>query len=288
MTTKIGVFYFSGTGNTELITQLIEATLIKNSVHVETYNIEKIMNDKQAVDMTQYDMIGIGHPIYGFGPPEIVERWVKQLPDSHSQTTFIYKTAADFITINHNASGKIIMKLQKKGYHIFYDRIICMGSNYLTEYTHALVKQMYAAASHKVEDMCQEILKEKNRLYHPSLPLRLLTNFLNLCEDRFLAHIFGKTLHVTDTCVNCGKCVNNCPSKNIYVKDGKIKFRWKCYLCMRCIYQCPTHAITSNIFSMFIVKQGYDIKKILAETTDEKDKTKYAEHFKAYLEDPSK
>ena len=29
MTTKIGVFYFSGTGNTELITQLIEAALMK-------------------------------------------------------------------------------------------------------------------------------------------------------------------------------------------------------------------------------------------------------------------
>lgn len=287
MSIKIGIFYFSGTSNTQLVTGLIEEELIKQSVDVKIYNIEKIINTQQVIDMTQYDMIGIGHPIYGFGPPEMVEKWVKHLPTSQSQKVFIYKTAADNISINHNASGKIIKKLKKKNYHVFYDRIICMGSNWLTEYTHALVRQLYDAAGSKVVHMCQDILEGKNRLYDPSLSLRLLTNFLNTCEDRFLARIFGKTLRATDACIHCGKCVKNCPSKNIHVKDGKIKFKWKCYLCMRCIYQCPTRAITTNIFKVFIVKKGYDIKKILAERTNQKDNTKFAEHFKSYLEDPT-
>lgn len=52
-----------------------------------------------------------------------------------------------------------------------------------------------------------------------------------------------KKFRVNNSCIQCGKCQDICPSKNIIIKENKIKFLDRCYLCMRCINQCPVEAI---------------------------------------------
>lgn len=286
MNKQVALFYFSGTGNTKVVVDLVQKAFSEQQVDTMIYNIEDTINNDLKYNLDKFDMIGIGHPIYGFGSPTIVDQFGKSLPTSDGLKTFFFKTAGDFLKINHNASGRLIKRLSKKGYDVFYDRIICMGSNFYTPYDDALVKQLYESAVSKVSHMVGELLSGTSRQYDTGFFMRLMTNMMNDCEDKFFARLFGKSLKVTDDCIHCNKCIKNCPSNNIYLKDGKIKFRFNCYLCMRCIYACPTKAIKSSGSNFVILKDGYDINKIIAsEDTNEITNQKLSDHFKDYLAD---
>jgi len=52
---------------------------------------------------------------------------------------------------------------------------------------------------------------------------------------------------ISDTCVNCGACVGDCPVEAISEKDG---IHWidpaKCQDCGACVSACPTESITAD------------------------------------------
>jgi len=52
---------------------------------------------------------------------------------------------------------------------------------------------------------------------------------------------------ITDTCVNCGTCVSECPMEAIIEKDGQHMIDAdKCSDCGACVSSCPTEAITAG------------------------------------------
>jgi flavodoxin len=79
---RTAIFYFSGTGNTELIAKRFAEVLKKREQEVELFRIEEILKGKRSVECGKYGLIGIGHPVLGFGASGIVERFVEQLPES--------------------------------------------------------------------------------------------------------------------------------------------------------------------------------------------------------------
>ena len=52
---------------------------------------------------------------------------------------------------------------------------------------------------------------------------------------------------ITDACVNCGTCVDNCPVEAIAEGDGKYEINADiCVNCGSCADQCPTEAIVEE------------------------------------------
>jgi ferredoxin len=58
-----------------------------------------------------------------------------------------------------------------------------------------------------------------------------------LMEDRFMA------FKITDDCVSCGTCVDQCPSGAIVDGDEHYVINDDCVSCGTCIDACPTSAI---------------------------------------------
>ena len=93
----------------------------------------------------------------------------------------------------------------------------------------------------------------------------------------------GKQYKVNEHCVNCNKCVNICPTNNITVKDGKIKFGGKCLMCMRCAHLCPTDAIKIGWFNSWKVNGAYSFKKPKSPDTKHYNKM-LTKAYKKYFE----
>ena len=62
---------------------------------------------------------------------------------------------------------------------------------------------------------------------------------------------YGKSLSYKDKpdietkkCIRCGRCVKDCPMKNLEKRDDRIVHQKKCTLCYRCVNNCPAQAIT--------------------------------------------
>lgn len=260
---KICIYYFSGTGNTEVVAELFKDEFTKTNKSVDLVKIEDVLNDRKKLYIDKYDLIGIAHPVYGFGVPGIIYKFIKLMPEANGKKVFLFKTSGDFIFLNNGASKTAIKKLRKKGVDVFHESLICMPSNWLIGYNDEVNKQLYDTAKIKVKNIAKEILEYKKRSIKANMVLRFFTLFVNTFEDKCCAKMFGRFLTANDDCTNCGKCIKDCPVSNIYKKEDKVKFKWKCIFCMRCVYACPENAIRSRGIRVFILKNGYNIRKLI-------------------------
>jgi flavodoxin/ferredoxin len=287
---KIIINYFSGTGNTKLVSELVRDAFYDKGVSVDLHRIEDMSRISYDTEIKYYDAIGIAYPIYGGGTPRLVEDLIDKMPEVSNKPVFIYKTAADFISFNYYASKRIIRKLIKKGYDVFYDRIFAMGSNWWMKYDDRFSKLLYETAIDKTKHMRDEILSGKRRRYRLNPILSIMISLLKWGESKIAAPIYGRLLKVLPNCTDCGRCITDCSVGNIYKdKKDKIKFGWDCIWCMRCLYNCPVTAIKPRIFGFVAVKGGYNIYKIIKDDSISSDFIKekgkgYYKHFNKYLD----
>lgn len=251
---KVLICYFSGTGNTRMIVEKYAEEFLKSGHTVDTYKIEE---GNFNYDLSQYDMLGIGYPIHAFNAPSIVVDFVKCLPKSVSaKKLFILKSSGEPLSINNISSGKIVSVLKRKNYILNNEYHYVMPYNMIFRHSDAMAFRMWNTAQRLIPIDCGEILSGKT--------VKLKSIFMG----RFLAWLFriehwggrfnGKKYKVNANCINCFKCVKNCPTHNITVEDGKFVFGKKCLMCTRCSFQCPTNAIKIGWFDKWKVNGAYN------------------------------
>ena len=191
MIKSIGLFYFSGTGNTQVVAALLKEAFERRGVDVTTTRIEQALKEKAGFDPDAYDLVGVGHPVHGFDAPRILYDFIADLiapsPAVEKKRAFIFKTAGDFSSMNNAASKTAIECLERKGYDVFYDRIICMPSNWAVKYDDAFSKQLYCAAVAKMAHMVDDILAGRERSLKVGPILRWGVRLLSQGEDWGLA-----------------------------------------------------------------------------------------------------
>ncbi|MDQ0193026.1 EFR1 family ferrodoxin [Paenibacillus wynnii] len=288
---KAAIFYFSGTGNTEIIAKRIADALERKDQRPDLFRIENILKGQQSEDYEAYGLIGIGHPVLGFGASGIVERFVEQLPDSGGTPTFVFKTASSPHYVNHGASNTVIRSLRNKGYDTFHNSIFAMPCNFFMKYDDRLNKQLYETALHKVEILAEEVLSRTPRVLriHPVLEKAL--KMVYYFEDTHGGKAFAKGLKTTSSCTLCLKCVRDCPTSNIAEGKEGLSFGQECIWCMRCIYSCPHKAIQATKIRSCVVEPytgGPALHKLLEDPDNDgqfvnERSTGYYKHFIDYI-----
>lgn len=296
---NIGIFFFSGTGNTEVISQGIQEAFHKSEYKTSLINID-ITLDVDRIDLDTYDMIGIGYPVYGMGPPRIMTRFIKKLPKADWLPVFLFMTAGDNLWVNDGAGHFAKRVLRLKGYNLIYQRLFVMPPNFYLGYDDLLRLQLYKANLTKINDMVHDLKHHVSRYMKPGMLVKTVFLFINWCENNFGARGFGMSLKASDACTECGICIKNCPMGNISFKNQDIKIGMDCTFCMRCIYTCPMQAIETKLFSFTTLDQPYNGKDILNDylkrpdislhnLADESNDPKYEKrykHFEEYLKNP--
>lgn len=290
---EIGIFYFSGTGNTEIVAYLLNKSYQQKQIKVELFRIDDLVNHNKQVDVNKFDMIGIGHPVLGFGASSMMDRFVEMLPARGGKKTFVFKTASSHHYINHGASDAVIQGMEQKGYTVFHNSIVAMPCNWFMKYDDRMNKQLYKAAVMKVEKIANETANEQQQRLRINPILSKILRFINYLEEQKGAKFFSQGLITSEKCTMCKKCVRDCPRNNISEVQGKICFGSNCLWCMRCIYSCPSNAIEAANLPSCVLKPytgGFNIHKILNDPTIEgnyvtKKSKGYYKHFIKYFED---
>ncbi|OZQ68182.1 EFR1 family ferrodoxin [Paenibacillus odorifer] len=290
---KTAIFYFSGTGNTEIIAKQFAERLRSKGQDVDLFRVEDIIKGTRSVEYEAYDLIGIGHPVLGFGASGFVEHFADQLPECNGTPAFVFKTASSPHYINNGASNTVLRSLRGKGYIPFHNSILAMPCNFYIKYDDRLNKQLYQAAQRKVELFAEEIVNRTPRSLpiHPVLERVLRTVYY--CEEHQGGKYFAKGLSTTDACTLCLKCVSNCPTSNISSGVEGIVFSQNCLLCMRCVYSCPQKAIQATRLKANVVDPytgGPNLHKLMKDSANDgrfvTPKSKgYYKHFIKYLEE---
>lgn len=264
---SVVIYYFSGTGNTEIVMNMFKEEFCQHEYLVDVIRIEDVIKNGLTIDLEKYDLVGIGCQVIGFGVPNIVNDFMRLLPKEKGKRVFVFRTAGGVAPQNYNASKSMIRKLSRKGYEVFHERIFSISSNWVVRFDNAVIRQLYKATNKKVTIMCKEVIDGEKRILKTGIRLKVMMGLVRPISSRML-RLVGKDMKIEKSCTHCQQCIKNCPARNIYEKDGKIRFKSSCNSCMRCVYSCPQKAMKFKFLKFFPVPGGYNIEKILKQPCD--------------------
>lgn len=235
---KTQIFYFSSTGNSLCVARDIAQAI---GGEVELSAIPQAL--KSPVPVTA-SVIGIIFPVYIWGLPAIVRRFVEHLAIPPS--TYVFSVA----TCDGNAAGTMVQLrelLEKRGHSLALGKIIRMPGNYILMYGAEpkwWQKRRFAKEKIAVQRIAPLIAARKPGKVDCGTWLgRLLLS-------KFVYNGGMKQIQATDIkfrstepCNGCGLCVKVCPVGNIVLKEGRPRWQHHCEHCLGCLQWCPREAI---------------------------------------------
>lgn len=221
------IFYFSSTGNCLAVAKKIGGSLVSIPQVVDSTNLH-----------FKDDVIGLVFPIYGFGLPKMVRKFIEKAT-WECDYSFAIGTYG-------NKTGAAMMEVQKTardhGQRFDYAQSLIMVDNYLPGFD--MNKQANGLPGKRVDEHLAGIISDIQNRRHldakVGLGWRAATAMLQ--GGAFINSKQAQRYIVNQDCTKCGVCAKVCPSGNITVQD-KVVFGDKCEGCLGCVHLCPQNAI---------------------------------------------
>lgn len=266
---KCLLIYFTGTYNTRYLTGKLKERL--EGIGWETVSHEIDPLDDGRLDLSAYDVIGLGYPIHGYCAPWAFLKFVRKQKFPRRARVFIYKNSGETEHANDASSKYILRKLVHDGVKVENEYHFMMPYNIHFRFEDRLIKEMFQMDSRLMDILVYEV---SNRIPNRK-PYRIWPRLVSMVVSRpqYIAGDVNSFLYRVDMdkCLGCGMCIRNCPTGNIYKDDdGRISFRHHCLMCMRCSFYCPADAIHIGFLEQWgwKVNGGYDFGKIEAMEPD--------------------
>jgi len=237
--TQIDFYYFSGTGNTELVVKKMSEVFSSHKISVTINRIEK--SDPENIDLTR--TIGIGFPVAMFSTYPLVWDFVKTLPAANGTQVFMVDTCG--ASSYGGVVGHLKSVLKKKGYKPVSAKEIVMPENIFYIEPDEINKKKIEKGLKKAQNYAEEIIAGRGEwrkipvwsdvVYWFAMSIFRLAG-LKIHQKIFLFKVDRKK------CTKCGLCAKLCPVKNIEMKEYPV-YGYRCQYCLRCSGICPVGAI---------------------------------------------
>ncbi len=249
---RIGIWAFSGTGNTLKCARALKTALIERGVSVGFHEIADGTERAEERDLV------ICYPVYGFNMPRILKTFCRNL--KRGGNIWFLKTSGEPLHLNDNSSAELIRILRKNGYAIKGEFHFIMPYNMVFRHTDELASRMWETAKERIPDAAERIANGEEAPIAAPLSAKIVSG---LCR---VEHWFyprnGRLFRIDPKkCVRCQKCVKNCPTKNITFENGRFRFGKSCIGCVRCSFNCPTGAIHIGLIDFMRVTGPYDFTR---------------------------
>lgn len=273
---KVIIAYFSQGDTTAKVAEQIAQGIKEKNYDVDLFN----MQDGKPPDINQYEILGIGFPVYAFRPPFNVMDYIKTLPNLNGMPFFLFYLYGSYPGTAGNVVRRALSK--KGGKEVGYTR--CRGEDYAMIYlkrgylfspghpTEEELSNAYAFGGNVILNATVKTYAKPQYDPQPGLIYNierfvLLRPFVNQLYSRF--YIVEK-----EKCNSCGICIKKCPTGNITTNEkGFPKWGRNCISCWYCEMSCPLEAITCPA-DWFIMEPflKYNIKHAVSDLSIDKVK----------------
>ena len=232
------ISYFSGTGNSLQVTRDLASGLGDCEIRAIT------AGSKNKIEFN-HERIGFVFPVYAWGPPSIVTKFVKGLQD-------IGKNTYLFCAVTYkNEPGAVLSYfskiLNKKGLKLNAGFEVCMPGNHIAYYkveSEKMKKEKFEKWKQQLSEAVNILISKSN--YQPKeksfFNLIFRTGLLyKLALKQFPAA--DKIFFVNEKCNSCEICKKICPANNIIIKNGSPSWKHNCEQCLACLHWCPQEAV---------------------------------------------
>ena len=222
------VFCFTSTGNSLYAAKKIAAQIGGDVVAMNGVSLD---SPEPFVD----DVIGFVYPVYFWGLPRMVERFVSQ-QRIENKDAYIFAVAT-YGGAAPGVNGRLNELLKPQGVCLTYGAKLKCADNYLPYYQakdSEAIRQRIDADISKIAGAVKN--REPNRV-------QAYTIINKLVHRSLPADSSDRGFSVSPACTGCATCIKICPAANIEMREGKPVFLGECEHCLACLQNCPAHAI---------------------------------------------
>ncbi|HWT75122.1 MAG TPA: EFR1 family ferrodoxin [Mobilitalea sp.] len=231
------ILYFSGTGNSRYVAQVISSVTGDNIVSIN----ELLKNGSKDTIKSDKPFVFVC-PTYAWRIPKVVDDYIREVRfEGNKKAYFILTCGSE----TYNAAEYTKKICKEKGFDFMGLSSVLMPENYIAMFD-APDKEKAAVIIKKASPQIQTVAEQmKNGQILPeekvTLKGKLVSSMIN--PIFYKMYVSTKGFYTEDTCNSCGKCVKSCPLNNIKLTEGKPQWGANCTHCMACICGCPTEAI---------------------------------------------
>jgi ferredoxin len=255
---KVKIAYFSGTGSTARVADALERELTGRGVSV----IKSEIRAGNLPSGDKEDLMVLLFAVHAFNAPKIVYKWIDSLSSNNRfvPAAVISVSGGGEMTPNTACRVNSIRKLEKKNYRVIYEKMIVMPSNWVVKTDDGLAIKLLEVLPLKVKRISDDLLAGVVLRTRPKFIDRIFSRAGEM--EKTGSKFFGQRIRVNENCTGCGWCEKKCPANNISMSNNRPVFGSGCFLCLKCIYGCPSKALKAGIFKFIILKEGYDFKAV--------------------------
>jgi Pyruvate/2-oxoacid:ferredoxin oxidoreductase delta subunit len=232
---KSVIYWFSGTGNSLAVAM----DLAKELGETELILIARVLNHYIPIP----EKMGVVFPVYGFGLPIVVRRFLRRAPVIKAKYIYTVATMAGMAGAVHQEARKL---LAIQGATLSAGWSITMPGNYpVLAAPPPAEKQsrIFAGTQKRIAEIAAGVSSSRTGIYENTRlplgwPLMMARNF-------FVNKVADADSHfaVGQKCTHCATCAKVCPVENIRLVEGKPVWMHHCEQCMACLQWCPVSAI---------------------------------------------
>ena len=234
---KTTIYYFSGTGNSLKVARDLAALL----GDTELVFIPSALKNNYFPPTGRLVII---YPVYMWGQPLIVSRFIDHLPQPKAGYVF---SIATYGMVAGSALKQTSRELDKKGYKLSSAFALRMPGNYTPLYGAPgkdKQEKLFQKARLRIKEIAQIVREGKGRPPETSSFCITpgLTNFIYKMGSKQIPGA-DKDFWIKETCNHCGIYARVCPVNNIILQEGKPIWRHHCEQCLSCLQWCPQETI---------------------------------------------
>ena len=259
---KLVVYYFSGTGNSENVAHWLADVAREKGMEASLNNIAK--TDRLIISVPETEaLVAFVSPIHGFNYPPVMLNFILRFPKGHNNVLLL-NTRAGMLIGKWNVPGLTgiafyfsALFLKLKGYSIRSMFPVDLPSNWISVHpglNERTVKFLHERNREKVDRFARKVLDGGTDFRGVrEIVQDLIISPVSLGYYFIGRFFFAKTYYASADCDNCGLCIKSCPVKAIKTIDSRPFWTFNCESCMHCMSNCPKRAIETAHGSIILI-----------------------------------
>lgn len=231
------IFYFSGTGGSKYVAELIAKNTQDTAVSIAACISEEnyVFKDKR---------IGFVFPIHAWQPPLFVQNFIRKISIENSENTYFYVIYVCGEDIG-NANSIVSSIFKKRDWKLSLQSTVKMPNNYIISFD----TDSEEIEKSKIEKANEEASLLSNKINNQENFEMLIHGKFAAAKTRIIAPLFqkyminAKPFHIEGDCIGCKLCESGCPTSNIKVYNNNVSWGDNCTFCLSCIHRCPVRVI---------------------------------------------
>jgi flavodoxin/Fe-S-cluster-containing hydrogenase component 2 len=241
---RIALIYFSATGNTAKISEIIKNKLVELGEEVCEHDITSYSSRQNNIDFRNYDFAFFGFPIYAHRIPKIIREWIETLEGYGIPCSLFFTYGGITMGIAHYDTQK---RLEKQNFKLISSAEFCAKHTFNLAGWNVLENRPedrdFAVAKEYVLKTLDKVNKSDTqsiKFEEPHLTEKQLERLDNIPKKGVVP-----PFRIEQKCSMCLKCEKECPNNAMNAELGRADDK-KCIRCLRCVALCPDNVLQIN------------------------------------------